>query len=163
MGKAAAAIEERERHGNSGWKPGDPDAAHIPAKIAEDPRKMKAVKLLGEGAILEMTYDEIAAECGVAYRTLFDWRQDENFQEAVRNIARATLKDAVPGMYKTLVNLLKSKDPKLRLRAIELATKLTGELVERSESKVSVAPDAKAILEGLRNVRTRLPSAASNM
>ena len=155
MGKAAAEPKEKpegKKHGNAGLRlVNDPLACGIPSTILRDPRKLRAVQMLADGAATEMTYVEIAELCGVTDRTLLTWRQSEDFQEAILKIARATLKEAIPSMYKTLADLLKSKDLKLRLRAVELATRLTGEMVERSESKVSVVPDAKAILEGLRH------------
>ena len=130
-------------------RPFNPAAFHVPASIRNDERKLKAAIMLGEGAGLEMGFEAVAAECGVSYRTLFDWRQDDDFQEAMAIIMRKSLKDVMPGAYKTLISLLKSKDPKLKLRAAELAFKITGELVERTEVTATVKHDAKSILSGL--------------
>lgn len=130
--------------------PRDPAAPHVPPTIARHPKKMKAALMLGQGAGLYQGFKQVAAECGISEDQLYHWRCTPDFQQAVHSIMRQELKDVMPGVYHELVQLLKSKDPKLKLRAAELAFKLTGELVERTESTVSVRQDAKSILAGLR-------------
>jgi hypothetical protein len=129
-------------------------STQLPDTIASDPRKLKAVTMIGQGARLSMDWEEIAQEIGVTRRTLFEWRKADDFKEAVLILARESLADAVPVAYARLEGCLRSGDTRSALRAGELILRASGVLVDRVETQATFnpsRPDAKSILESLRH------------
>lgn len=123
------------------------DVLPIPSEIICDPRKLKAVELLGNGARLEMSWEEIAEEAGVSVRSLYTWRRDPAFQEAVTVIMQETLKERIPGVFKKLWGATKDGDLKEAIRAGELLLKAGGVLIDRVA--VDTGGEAQAMLNDL--------------
>ena len=139
---AAAPIATPEKRNMT------PAGPPLPSEILHDPRKLKAATLLGEGALMDHTLQQVAEMVGITDRTLLTWRNTPAFQDAVIIIARKQLKDAMPTAYKSLLQLAKDSDHKIRLRAIELLFKAGGELIERMEVSNPKA-EARSILAAL--------------
>ena len=97
---------------------------------------------------MDHTLQQVAEMVGITDRTLLTWRNTPAFQDAVIIIARKQLKDAMPTAYKSLLQLAKDSDHKIRLRAIELLFKAGGELIERMEVS-NPKSQARSILAAL--------------
>jgi hypothetical protein len=68
----------------------------------------------------ELSFLAIAKQCGVDRRTLQDWRADPAFQLEVQRQCRAIAGELVPAALARLRRMLKGKDDKHALRAVEL-------------------------------------------
>jgi hypothetical protein len=99
-----------------------------------------------------MEWEAIAQEIGITRRTLYTWRSDPDFKEAVLAVARESLADAVPVAYARLEGCLRSGDTRSALKAGELILRASGVLVDRVESATTFSTsreDAKSILADL--------------
>lgn len=127
-------------------------STQLPDTIVSDPRKLKAAVMIGQGARLSMEWEAIAQEIGITRRTLYTWRSDPDFKEAVLAVARESLADAVPVAYARLEGCLRSGDTRSALKAGELILRASGVLVDRVESATTFSTsreDAKSILADL--------------
>jgi hypothetical protein len=64
-----------------------------------EPKQLQAIEFYAQGR----KGTEIATELGLCPETLSRWRQDPKFIEAIFNRSRELLKDALPEIYKVLV------------------------------------------------------------
>jgi AcrR family transcriptional regulator len=94
-----------------------------------------------------MTWQEIADACGVSRQTIYDWRQEPEVREAIRILMDQHLKEELPGILGSVLEIARRGKDGDRLRAAELVTKLTGMLVDRQE--VTHKPDVDGVLDRL--------------
>lgn len=97
-----------------------------------DPRQRKAAYLLVENDFAEerRTQEEIAAEIGVHYKTLWEWRKkNKNFIEYKNAIADDFLSESRSGVYAQLMKLIYGPQPSVK--AIDLFMRRFGMLTER--------------------------------
>lgn len=93
-------------------------------------RMEAAVVLLAEG---EQTYDEIAKELGIDRKTLYNWRQDEEFRRAVVETSRQLLESYYPKFVRGLIQGIEKGD----VAALRLYAQLMGE--ERKQFKAMLS------------------------
>lgn len=99
-------------------------------KIDWSPKELKAIELLASPQ--KMTQEEIAAECGIDRKTLWNWRQQDDFIQAVNDLAYQGLKARLPDVYEAL--LLKAQEG--NTKAIELTLKFADRFIERSQVSI---------------------------
>lgn len=108
------------------------------------PEQIEAARLLATREVdtdQKLTYDEIAKKVGVNRRTLLRWREDEKFIALVEDIA-----DKYMAMFLTEVyGHLRKQVRRGSVKAIELALKRAGKLIDRKE----VSSDMKVEVKGL--------------
>ena len=124
-------------------------APAIALRIQNHPQKLQAATMLAEGVKLTMTWDEIASSCDVSRQTLYEWRQEKEFAEAVATMTQERLKDTIPGVFDMLIGVVRDKeeDTKDKLRAGELLLKAGGMLIDRVDA--TYREDARGILDSL--------------
>lgn len=61
-------------------------------------KRLKAIELLAAGG----KHNEVAAECGIACKTLYLWKRDPDFVDAVVNRARELMKSELSSVYNKL-------------------------------------------------------------
>jgi hypothetical protein len=79
------------------------------------------------------TVELLAAEMGVNAATLWRWKKLDGFQETVNHLARTTVHSRLPEVYGALLR----EAEKGSFQHIKLTLELSGDYVERSETKIS--------------------------
>lgn len=79
------------------------------------------------------TVELLAAEIGVNAATLWRWKKLDGFQDAVNALARSSVSTRLPEVYGALLR----EAEKGSFQHIKLALELSGDYVERSETKIS--------------------------
>ena len=100
------------------------------------PKQLKAIELLANPST-EMTKEEIAEQCGVNTATLWRWRRNPKFQQAVNDLAYDILKDELPKVYNSMAKKAIKGNPK----CIEMMLKFAGNFVEKTETTVNGSMD----------------------
>lgn len=96
------------------------------------------------------TTAEIAAECGVSERTIYNWKNDENFEKELLAQMRRNVRDLIPlvnkAMYDAAVEEKNAAAAKLLYQQVgmltdkvEVETKSSGEVPDIEELKRIVA------------------------
>lgn len=79
------------------------------------------------------TVELLAEELGVNPATMWRWKKLDGFQDAVNALARASVGSRLPEVYGALLR----EAEKGSFQHIKLALELSGDYVERSETKIS--------------------------
>lgn len=95
-------------------------------------KQLKAIEMLARPDN-ELSLQQIADELGINQSTLWRWRRNEDFQNAVTELAYSCLKDELPNLFKSLA----SKAIGGNVKAMELMLKYAGNYVEKIETRVS--------------------------
>jgi AcrR family transcriptional regulator len=84
-----------------------------------------------------MTYQQIAEEVGVSERTLYRWREKEDFAQLIEELSDRIMKTFVSEVDKAVMKSVKNGS----VKAMELAYKRSGKLVDKKEisSEVDVS------------------------
>jgi AcrR family transcriptional regulator len=77
----------------------------------------------------KMTYAEVAAAVGVADRTLYRWREKEEYAELLEELSDRIMKTFVSEVDKAVMKSVKQGS----VKAMELAYKRSGKLVDKKE------------------------------
>lgn len=77
----------------------------------------------------KMTYQEIAAEVGCSERTLYRWREKEEFADLVEELSDRIMKTFVNEVDRAVMKSVKQGS----VKAMELAYKRSGKLVDKKE------------------------------
>lgn len=101
-------------------------------------KQLKAAKLIAEG---NMTIDEIAKECDVSDRTIYRWKKQEEFLQAIHDFEEEIKEDIKhkligmsPKALKEFEKLLSARSEMVRLHAIkDLLDRIGLKPVERQE------------------------------
>ena len=94
------------------------DTQNYPKSI--DGLQLKAIELLAEG---EKTLEEIATALGIERKTLYNWRQDDKFRQAIVQESRRDLEQAYPKFKKALLKRVDEGD----VGAMRLYAQMMGE------------------------------------
>ena len=105
--------------------------AHLP------PIKLKAIELLAtKGTEGNMTIQEIADEVGVTRKTLWAWRSDAEFNDAVYAISKEINRSIIPNILSRLAKDVDTASSRDVVNIARLLLQFHGELTEKSEVTV---------------------------
>lgn len=105
--------------------------AHLP------PIKIKAIELLAtKGPDGNMTIQEIADEVGVTRKTLWAWRSDAEFNDAVYAISKEMNRSIIPNILSRLAKDVDTASSRDVVNIARLLLQFHGELTEKSEVTV---------------------------
>lgn len=112
-----------------------------------DARQRKAAYLLVENELRETGekrfYEDIAAEIGVTYKTIWDWRtRNRNFIAYKNEIADDFLADKRDQVYSQLMKLILSPQPSVK--AIDLFMRRHGMLTDRQITQTENANEGRS-------------------
>ena len=93
--------------------------------------QLRAVEILANPENT-MTYEEICKELDIANSTLWRWRQNPIFIEAVNSLAYEMLKSELPAVYASLLKQAKKGNPK----CLELTLKYAGGYIEKASTEI---------------------------
>ena len=112
-------------------------------------RKLKAAHLVALG---EMTFEQIAETIGVHWRTLFEWRQQPEFQAEVQRQCRQFANELMPLAVRRLKhNISKAKDSDSN-PALKLAFQVAGWLEKAGNEQFQPeGPSGFVVSEGKRD------------
>ena len=110
--------------------------------------QLQAISLLVTKPLTGDTFEAIAEKVGVSVYTLWEWRKKNIFNAELRKQSRAVMESHISESYSELIKII--NNPKThdrdKLNAIQLLSKLSGELGDSHKVEVSTAP-ASARLE----------------
>ena len=106
------------------------------------PEQLKAIEMLATPG-KKITHVKICEEIGVSVQTLYRWRQQPEFINAVNQLAYELLRGKLPEVYDALAE----KAAEGNTKAIELMLKYAGNYVEKSEQKISGGLEIKVGFE----------------
>lgn len=95
-------------------------------------RQIIAIELLSQPKRGGLTYKEIASEVGVDEKTLYRWRQETKFIEAVTKRALMRLHEDLPEVFQANMKRAKAGE----VRSVDLLYKLLGLLTDKSEVEI---------------------------
>lgn len=107
-----------------------------------DPRWIKAAELLANKDTNGYTVAKIAEEVGISERQLYRWQTDPEFIELLDEFAERSMAAFTPELYAQLRKAVRSGST----RALELALKNRGKLIDRKEIAGSVDMNVKQSL-----------------
>jgi AcrR family transcriptional regulator len=101
--------------------------------------QLAAARLITDPDV-KMTYGQIAEEVGVSERTLYRWREKEDFVSLVEELSDRIMKTFISEVDKAVMKSVKNGS----VKAMELAYKRSGKLVDKKEvtSDVDVTVNA---------------------
>lgn len=116
--------------------------SHMPAN------KLKAIELIATKDLEhELTLNEIAEECNVSRKTLWAWRSEREFNDALMDISKEMNRSILPRVMNRLAKDVDTASTRDITNIARLLFQLHGELTEKSEVTVKEqAPDLDAIL-----------------
>lgn len=77
----------------------------------------------------KLTYGEIAVQVGISERTLYRWREKDNFIELLEDLSDKIMKSFISDVDKAVMKSVKQGS----VKAMELAYKRTAKLVDKKE------------------------------
>lgn len=105
--------------------------AHLPNN------KLKAIELLATKDIEHtLTTGEIAEECGVTRKTLWKWRSDKEFNDALLELSRELSRSVLPKVLSRLAGEIDRASARDVTNIARLLFQYHGELTEKSEVTV---------------------------
>ena len=116
---------------------------HMPAN------KLKAIELIAtKGLEHELSLNEIAEECNVSRKTLWSWRSEREFNDALMDMSKEMNRSMLPRVMARLSRDIDNASTRDITNIARLLFQLHGELTEKSEVTVKEqAPDIDAILK----------------
>lgn len=113
-------------------------------------KQMAAIAILAQPK-RKLTYEQIAKEVGVAKSTLFEWKKQEAFENALnREIVRVT-KDRLPDMFDSMIdNVISSGNAAGFRTIIQAHGMLTDKIEIDAKSDGKTTDDIRAEIERLR-------------
>lgn len=122
--------------------------SHLPAN------KLKAVHLIAtKGLEHNLTMDEIATECGVTRKTLWVWKGEKEFNDALNTLAKELNRSAIPKILSRLTREIDSASARDITNIARLLMQYHGELTEKSEVTVKEGHnDIDSILKELEDL-----------
>lgn len=116
--------------------------SHMPAN------KLKAIELLATKDLEhELSLTEIAEECNVSRKTLWSWRSEREFNDALMDMSKEMNRSMLPRVMARLSRDIDNASTRDITNIARLLFQLHGELTEKSEVTVKEqTPDIDAIL-----------------
>lgn len=116
--------------------------SHMPAN------KLKAIELLATKDLEhELSLTEIAEECNVSRKTLWSWRSEREFNDALMDMSKEMNRSMLPRVMARLSRDIDNASTRDITNIARLLFQLHGELTEKSELTVKEqVPDIDAIL-----------------
>ena len=121
-------------------------------KSTKSPEYQEAVSLVAQGALLELTWSQLAERVGVARQTLYVWSKDPGFWDDVRAAMPRELQSAVPEAIAAIRREMKRGKGVNAIKAAELLLRAAGVILDRSEQRTEtvvaqLTPDTVAELD----------------
>jgi AcrR family transcriptional regulator len=88
-----------------------------------------------------MTYLQIAEEVGVSERTLYRWREKEDFAQLIEELSDRIMKTFISEVDKAVMKSVKNGS----VKAMELAYKRSGKLVDKKEISSEVDVNVSSV------------------
>lgn len=98
----------------------------------------KACELLVMKDINQLTYEQIAEECGVNRSTLYRWKQDKAFNDYLNSLADEFQRSFLSDAFAELRKIMNYGKPSEKLKAVELILKNQGKLKDNTEINTTV-------------------------
>jgi len=118
------------------------------------PNQIKAIELLAtKGIDHNMTSEEIAEECGVHRKTLWMWRKERAFNDALISFSKEINRSAIPQILSRLTREIETASARDVTNIAKLLLQVHGELTEKTESTVHVEADINSIKERLKKYK----------
>lgn len=96
--------------------------------------KLKAIELLAtKGLEHDLSMQEIADECGVARKTLWSWRSEKEFNDALMAISREINRSVLPKVLSRLTREVDKASARDITNIARLLFQFHGELTEKTE------------------------------
>lgn len=118
------------------------------------PEQLRAISLLVTKPLTGDTFEAIAGKVGVSVYTLWEWRKKNIFNAELRKQSRAVMESHISESYSELIKII--NNPKThdrdKLNAIQLLSKLSGELGERHTVEVSTTPSMAELMSRLDKI-----------
>lgn len=111
--------------------------------------KLHAARMMTDPEV-RMTNKEIADAVGVSERTLYRWKEDQDFLDLVNDLSEKYMDAFLGETYRQLQKAIRNGS----VKAIELALKRSGKLIERREVSSDVNLEVIGI-EGKTNEQLR--------
>lgn len=128
------------------WKKKEDCIYMLKGKVELTAQQMKAAEILANADFFNLTFEDVAAECGCSPRALFNWRQNDTFIEYKNDIAERRMKDYLSDAYVHLRKIATSgANETSQLKAIELVLKNRGKLTENQRIEQVVSKELSAI------------------
>lgn len=116
--------------------------------------QLQAISLLVTKPLTGDTFQEIADKVGVSTYTLWEWRKKNIFNAELRKQSRAVMESHISESYSELIKII--NNPKThdrdKLNAIQLLSKLSGELGERHTVEVNPSPSMAELMSRLDKI-----------
>lgn len=118
------------------------------------PEQLQAISLLVTKPLTGDTFEAIADKVGVSVYTLWEWRKKNIFNAELRKQSRAVMESHISESYSELIKII--NNPKThdrdKLNAIQLLSKLSGELGDSHKVEVSTAPSMADLMSRLDKI-----------
>lgn len=116
-------------------------------------KQIAAIAILSQPKRGGLTYEQIAEEVGVARSTLFEWKKNDDFHNALKAEIVRTTSDRLPEVFSSMIeNIIETGNAAAFRTLVQLHGLLTEKVeVNGNESKTDMS-DIKAEIERLRNV-----------
>lgn len=116
--------------------------------------QLQAISLLVTKPLTGDTFEAIAEKVGVSVYTLWEWRKKNIFNAELRKQSRAVMESHISESYSELIKII--NNPKThdrdKLNAIQLLSKLSGELGERHTVEVNPSPSMAELMSRLDKI-----------
>lgn len=116
--------------------------------------KLKAIELLAtKGLEHTLSLEEIADECNVTRKTLWAWRSEKEFNDALMEISKEISRSVLPKVLSRLARDVDSASTRDITNIARLLFQFHGELTEKSEVTVKEnGGDIDSILRDIENL-----------
>ncbi len=119
----------------------------------------KAAEILATNDIHQMTMAQVAETVGVSDRTLYRWKQDEDFVGYQNEVAERSMEDFLAEAYNILKGITrKGRSEHVKIKALELVLKNRGKLtdVQKVEAKVEDLRTDEQIQQDIEELQKEL-------
>lgn len=109
-------------------------------------QQILAIQILAQKEMTGKNYSDIAKEVGVNTKTLWSWRRDSKFQQAIANTALSQIVEGMPKVY----NATLKKASQGSARHTEILLRIIGQFSDKSEIEFTDKTEPKENNEELK-------------
>lgn len=116
-------------------------------------KQIAAIAILSQPKRGGLTYEQIAEEVGVARSTLFEWKKNDDFHNALKAEIVRTTSDRLPEVFASMIdNIVETGNAAAFRTLMQLHGLLTEKVEVNSKGGTTDMDSIKAEIERLRNV-----------